>query len=114
MLFVLFFLCDCAHRGQVDPGHDAAISGFPALTGVKKEPKPLEASSVMNQRHMNFVQRGRVAGESTWRPKKIYRLSAKHWLGALDCQLRHSTASSGLVSFKYDKDPHQLTKKCLY
>lgn len=88
---------------KVCEGHDAALSGLPAESSSSKaEKKPL-AGSVVNQRHLAFVNRGRVAGES-WRPKKVYRVAAKHWLANLDCQLRHSTATLGLKSFKFDKE----------
>lgn len=58
--------------------------------------KMVQVSTSVDTRHRAWLQRGRFgAVQMAWRPQKQHRVSAKHWLGNTDNQLRIVTSSSG-------------------
>lgn len=74
--------------------------------GEKRKAAEMESpGSVLSERHRQYLQRGKAPGISSYRPKKLYRLSAKHWVVHTDNQLRHSTWAEGWVSFQLSDTP---------
>ena len=57
--------------------------------------------SALTERHRTCLKRGKKgAEESSWRPKKMHRVSAKHWLIHSDNQIRVSSYWNGWQSFQ--------------
>ena len=84
---------------QVDVGFDSVEMGNETKSNKRKLSS---LGSAIYSRQRSWLRRGEpgVKAES-WRPKKVHRVNAKHWLAATDNQLRISTSAEGWKTFAY-------------
>ena len=64
----------------------------------------VETMDEVELRHLEWLNRtdSVASGSQNWRPKKIHRLTTKHWFHNLDSQIQVSSARSGLSFYALD------------
>ena len=80
----------------VQPNQPSNPAGEPALATPEHVAK----------RHRLWLGRG-SRKLITWRPKKLYRCSAKKWLRSVNNSLDWGTSTGGLIFFKYNAEQAQ-------
>ena len=84
--------------------HPAKVSKSFTATASATGPTALKENKQVDERHRKWLKRHATTAKQGWRPRKIYRLSSKHWLAMWDNELQVSTTLDGLKSLQFQED----------